>query len=68
MVTTCKTCGKVGAFVDGRRIATINTYSATTKRRALRSLPVFRLRTATITLKVLEDQPVIIDGLLVTQK
>ncbi|GAB4012213.1 hypothetical protein [Nocardioides ultimimeridianus] len=50
----CATCGVVGVYVGGVRIARIDLHSGTSARRTI-TLPAFSLRTATVSVKVLSS-------------
>jgi hypothetical protein len=64
VATTCASCGKIGVYVNGALLRTVNLYSATTHRQVIIGLPTFSYRKATIVLKVLTSgKTVQIDGL-----
>jgi hypothetical protein len=59
----CSTCGKVAVYVGGSLLTTVNLYASTSSR-AVIALPTIRLRTTTVTLKVVSSgKTVRIDGL-----
>ncbi|MDQ1730179.1 MAG: trimeric autotransporter adhesin [Pseudonocardiales bacterium] len=67
VVTTCSRCGTLGIYLNGSYWRSVNTYSPTTKARAVVVLPAFSLRTTTVTFKVLTaGRQTIVDGLAIT--
>jgi hypothetical protein len=68
LATTCVGCGKVGVYVSGQLVGTVNLASSATHYRVLTMLARFSLRTGTVTLKVLTSgKAVTVDGLLISR-
>jgi hypothetical protein len=64
----CATCGVLAVSVGGTRIARIDLHASRTARTVI-ALPVFTLRTGTVTLKVLSSgKPVQVDALAVSRR
>jgi hypothetical protein len=65
LVTECPTCGKVGVYAGGTRLATIDLHATTTTNEVVLTVPLSSaLHGATVMLKVLTNgKPVKIDGL-----
>jgi len=69
LVTTCRTCGTMGVYLNGRLLKKVSTYSSVSSRRVVLVQPGFSYRDATITLKLLDtSRTLIVDGLAVTRK
>lgn len=63
----CPTCGTVGVYVNSTLVGKVNLAASTTQR-VVRQLPLFSLRTGTVTLKVLSSgRPVRIDALAMSR-
>ncbi|HWU23350.1 MAG TPA: hypothetical protein VN088_17555 [Nocardioides sp.] len=63
----CPTCGVVGVYVGGVRVARIDLHAATSARRVI-AVPAFSLRTATVSVKVLSSgRTVQVDALAVSR-
>lgn len=68
VATTCATCGKVEIYLGAKRIGTIDLHSSSARHRVVKLLPRFRLRSGTVTIKVLSSsRPVPIDGLVASR-
>ena len=64
VATRCRGCGTVAVYVGSTRVGVVKLAAATTRRRTVFALPRLRLRTATISLRVISSgKPVQIDGL-----
>jgi hypothetical protein len=65
VATECPTCGQVGVYAGGTRLATLDLHSASTKNEVVLTVPLSSaLHGATVTLKVLTNgKRVDIDGL-----
>lgn len=69
VVTTCPTCGRVGVFVNGKRHATLNTWSSTVRKKVLFVPSTFSYRRAAITLRLEQrNRSLVVDALAVTRK
>jgi hypothetical protein len=68
VATRCRHCGVVRVYDAGHLLATVNLRAARLRRRALIVLPRLRLRTGTVTIRVVSrGKPVQIDGLGLTR-
>jgi hypothetical protein len=66
VATTCATCGSVTVYHAGVRLGTISLYSATTRTRQVKWLPLQSVtRTGPVRITTLSSRAVIIDGLVV---
>jgi hypothetical protein len=68
VATTCPTCGAIAVYVGRTRIGTVNLHAAATHRKVIKVLPKFRLRSGTVSVKVLSSgKTVAIDGLVLSR-
>jgi hypothetical protein len=64
LATKCAACGRVGVYVNGELIGTVNLHASSTHNRQLIKLAPFSYRTGTVTLKTLTSGKLVrIDGL-----
>jgi hypothetical protein len=68
LATTCRGCGTVGVYVGKQLLARVSLAATATHNRVLKPLPVFRMRTGTVSVKVLTSgKRVTVDGLLISR-
>ncbi len=69
VATTCKTCGVVKVYWNGKVVATVSLYSAATVKRKVIPVATFSaVRTGTVTIRSWsDDKSVIIDGLVASR-
>ena len=68
VATTCPSCGEVAVYVGSTRIGTVDLHASGTHHKTIKLLPAFRLRSGTVTIKVLSSgKPVAVDGLVVSR-
>lgn len=68
VATTCPTCGQVALYVGATRIGTLNLHAAGTHHKVIELLPVFDLRSGTVSVQVLSTRrSVQIDGLVISR-
>jgi photosystem II stability/assembly factor-like uncharacterized protein len=68
VATRCPGCGRVGIFVNGVRIGTLDLAAPRTANRRLLLLPAFAYRTGTVSIRIISaGRPVRIDGIVVSR-
>jgi hypothetical protein len=68
LATTCSTCGKVGVYVGGTLVGSVNLAASSTHYRTLLYVSRFSLRSGSVVLKTLTSNKLVqVDGLLLSR-
>jgi hypothetical protein len=68
VATTCSSCGQVAVYVGSTRVGLVSLYSSSTHYRVLKLLPVFGLRSGTVSVKVSSSGKLLaVDGLVLSR-